>query len=139
MTDNYDDIIYLSRPQYDDLPPMPASKRAAQFSPFAALTGYSEAIDETVRLTESRIELSEDEINELNSNLNRLMSLLGQQPEVKVTYFVPDERKSGGKYIEKKGIVRIYDSYANALVFTDGTRIAVNDMLNLDIQKLPLT
>ena len=69
MPDNYDDIKHLTRPQYDDLHPMSMSDRAAQFSPFAALVGYGDAVAETARLTDSRIELTEDEINELNANL----------------------------------------------------------------------
>ena len=132
MPDNYDDIKHLTRPQYDDLPPMPMSDRAAQFSPFAALVGYDDAVAETARLTDSRDELTEDEITELNANLNRLLDSLDEQPKIRVTYFVPDERKSGGRYVEKVGVVRIYDSYANELVFTDGVRIAVMDMASLD-------
>ena len=131
MTDNYNDIKHLTRPQYDDLHPMSMHDRAAQFSPFAALVGYDDAVAETARLTDSRDELTEDEINDLNANLNRLLDSLDEQPEISVTYFVPDERKSGGRYVEKRGVVRIYDSYANELVFTDGVRIAVEDMASL--------
>ena len=125
---NYDDIINLSRPQYHDLPPMSIHDRAAQFSPFAALVGYDDAVAETARLTDSRAELTEDEMFELNANLNRLLDSLDEQPEISVTYFVPDEKKSGGNYVEKVGVVRIYDSYVGELVFTDGVRIAVADM-----------
>ena len=132
MTDNYDDIKHLTRPQYDDLHPMSMHDRAAQFSPFAALVGYDDAVAETARLTDSKAELTEDEMTELNANLNRLLDSLDKQPQISVTYFVPDEKKSGGKYVEKQGVVRIYDSYANELVFTDGVRIAVADMAKLD-------
>ena len=128
MIDNYDDIKHLTRPQYDDLPPMSMHDRAAQFSPFAALVGYDDAVAETARLTDSRAELTEDEMSELNANLNRLLDSLDERPQISVTYFVPDEKKSGGKYVEKLGVVRIYDSYAGELVFTDGVRIAVTDM-----------
>ena len=131
IKDDYEDIKQFSRPQYEDIYPMPISNRAAQFAPFAALAGYDAAVDETARLTDSRIDLDEDEIGELNSNLNRLIDTLDKQPKIKVTYFVPDERKSGGKYIDKVGIVRIFDSYSNELVFTDGIRIAVADMYSL--------
>ena len=131
MNSQYDNIKHLTRPQYDDLHPMSMSDRAAQFSPFAALVGYGDAVAETARLTDSRIELTEDEINELNVSLNRLLDNLDEQPEIKVTYFVPDEKKSGGKYVDKVGVVRIYDSYANELVFTDGARVAVSDMYSL--------
>ena len=95
MTDNYDDIKHLTRPQYDDLHPMSMHDRAAQFSPFAALVGYDDAVAETARLTDSRDELTEDEITDLNTNLNRLLDSLDEQPEISVTYFVPDEKKSG--------------------------------------------
>ena len=134
MPDNYDDIKHLTRPQYDDLHTMSMSDRAAQFSPFAALVGYDDAVAETARLTDSRDELTEDEIFDLNVNLNRLLDSLDEQPEISVTYFVPDEKKSGGRYAEKVGTVRIYDSYANELVFTDGVRIAVADMARLEIR-----
>ena len=128
MIDNYDDIKHLTRPQYDDLHPMSKHDRAAQFSPFASLVGYDDAVAETARLTDSRAELTEDEMSELNANLNRLLDSLDEQPQISVTYFVPDEKKSGGKYVEKVGVVRIYDSYVGELVFTDGVRIAVADM-----------
>ena len=132
MTDNYDDIKHLTRPQYDDLHPMSMHDRAAQFSPFAALVGYDDAVAETARLNDSKAELTEDEMSELNANLNRLLDRLDDQPEISVTYFVPDEKKSGGKYVEKVGVVRIYDEYSQELVFTDGVRIAVADMANID-------
>ena len=132
MTDNYDDIKHLTRPQYDDLHPMSMHDRAAQFSPFAALVGYDDAVAETARLTDSKVELTEDEMSELNANLNRLLDSLDEQPEISVTYFVPDEKKSGGRYAEKVGVVRIYDSYSQELVFTDGVRIAVKDMIEMN-------
>ena len=132
MPDNYDDIKHLTRPHYNDLHPMSMHDRAAQFSPFAALVGYGDAVAETARLTDNRAVLTEDDIFELNANLNRLLDSLDEQPEISVTYFVPDEKKSGGRYAEKVGVVRIYDSYANELVFTDGVRIAVKDIASLD-------
>ena len=126
MPDNYDDIKHLTRPQYGDLHPMSMHDRAAQFSPFAALVGYDDAVAETARLTDSRDELTEDEISELNANLNRLLDSLDEQQQISVTYFVPDEKKSGGKYVEKLGV---------ELVFTDGVRIAVADMAKLDFME----
>ena len=132
MPDNYDNIKHLTRPQYDDLHPMSMHDRAAQFSPFAALVGYDDAVAETARLTDSKVELTEDEMSELNANLNRLLDSLDEQPQISVTYFVRDEKKSGGKYVEKQGVVRIFDSYSQEFVFTDGVRIAVADMARLD-------
>ena len=135
MPDNYDDIKHLTRPQYDDLHPMSMSDRAAQFSPFAALVGYSDAIAETARLTDSKSDLTEDEMSELNANLNRLLDSLDEQPKIRVTYFVPDERKSGGRYVEKQGLVRIYDSYSQELVFTDKTRINIQDIIKIEFKE----
>ncbi|MDD6634047.1 MAG: hypothetical protein PUE69_01600 [Ruminococcus sp.] len=134
MSDQYDDIKHLTRPQYDDLHPMSMQDRAAQFSPFAALVGYDDAIAETARLTDSKAELTEDEMSMLNANLNRLLDRLDEQPETSVTYFVPDEKKSGGKYVEKVGVVRIYDSYAQDLVFMDKSRINIQDIISIKIQ-----
>lgn len=128
MFDRYDDIKHLSRPQYDDLPPMSMHDRAAQFSPFAALVGYGDAVAETARLTDNRIELGEDMIDELNQSISQLLQTLDEQRQIKVIYFVPDEKKSGGRYIEKTGVVLRFDSYDNALVFADGEKIAVNDL-----------
>ena len=135
MPDNYDDIKHLTRPQYDDLHPMSMHDRAAQFSSFAALVGYDDAVAETARQTDSKLELTEDEMSELNANLNRLLDSLDERPQISVTYFVPDEKKSGGKYVDKVGVVRIYDSYVGELVFTDGVRIAVADMAKLDLME----
>lgn len=125
----------LSRIWFDEFAPMSASDRAAQFSPFAALVGYDDAVGETARLVESRIELTEDEVNALNDKLGRVLDLLRSElAEVTVTYFVPDARKHGGMYVSKTGLVRIYDGESNALVFTDGTKIAVADMYSISLQ-----
>ena len=135
MPDNYDDIIHLTRPQYDDLHPMSMHDRAAQFSPFAALVGYDDAVAETARLTDSRLELTEDEMFELNANLNRLLDSLDEQPQISVTYFVPDEKKSGGRYVEKLGVVRIFDSYSQELVFMDKTQIHIQAISRIEIME----
>lgn len=91
MQNSYDDIKHLSRPHYDEFPPMSMHDRAAQFSPFAALVGYDDAVAETTRLTDSRSELTEDQAAALDEKLNRLLDMLDEQPEVRITYFVPDE------------------------------------------------
>lgn len=135
MPDNYDDIKHLTRPQYDDLHPMSMHDRAAQFSPFAALVGYDDAVAETARLTDSRLELTEDEMFELNANLNRLLDSLDEQPQISVTYFVPDEKKSGGRYVEKLGVVRIFDSYSQELVFMDKTQIHIQAISRIEIME----
>ena len=137
MPDNYDDIKHLTRPHYDKFPPMSIHDRAAQFSPFAALAGYDDAVDETARLTDSIIELTGDKAVELNKSLNMLIEKISKKPKVRVRYFVPDEKKSGGKYVEKTGAVRIFDSYTREIVFTDGVRIAIADIAGLEFTDEP--
>ena len=132
MYDNYYDIKQFSRPHYDDHPQMSISDRAAQFSPFAALTGYDAAVDETARYTEIREELTEDEGNKLNDDLNRLLDMLDERPEIRVTYFVPDKRKSGGSYKTKIGIVKKIDEYQKILVLEDGCRIPLEDISEIE-------
>ncbi|MBR1750665.1 MAG: hypothetical protein IJ740_19505 [Ruminococcus sp.] len=135
MNGNYDDIKHLTRPQYDDLHPMSMHDRAAQFSPFAVLVGYDDAVAETARLVGDRIELTEDEMFELNTDLNRLLDSLDEQPEISVTYFVPDKRKAGGSYVDKQGVVRIYDSYSQELVFMDKSRINIQDIIRIEFKE----
>ncbi len=127
----YDDIKDKTRPLYPDLPPMPIHDRAAQFSPFAALVGYEDAVEETERLTDSRREMLEDEIVELNRQLAELQSRLRERPEIRVTYFIPDKKKDGGRYASKIGNARTIDQYSNAIVFTDGESIPVKDMYSV--------
>lgn len=131
MQDNYEDMKHLSRPQYDDLPAMSEEDRAAQFSSFAALVGYDDAVAETARLTDSKLELTEDAIAKLNADLERLADTLDSEPLIMATYFLPDERKAGGRYVDKVGVVRIIDSSDMSLVFFDGDRIPIADLYEL--------
>ena len=124
---DYDDIINKSRPYYPDHPPMSAHDRAAQFSPFAALVGYDEAVAETVRLTDKRREMSEEEISELNVMLNELKIRLSSRPLVTVHYFLEDGRKEGGSYRNRTGRVRTIDEYNNLIVFEGDAKIPVAD------------
>ena len=128
---NYDDIINLSRPQYHDLPPMSIPDRAAQFSPFAALVGYDAAVEETARLTDSRREMEEDEINELNRQLSELTERLSEHPKIRVTYFIRDKKKEGGRYASKVGNARTIDQAQNRIVFTDGESVPIKDMYSV--------
>ena len=128
---SYDDIKNLKRPQYPDLPPMSIHDRAAQFSPFAALVGYEDAVEETERLTDRRREMLEDEINELNRQLGELASRLQDRPKIRVTYFIPDKKKDGGRYASKVGNTRTIDQYNNMIVFTDGETVAIKDMYSV--------
>lgn len=132
MSGKYDKIINMTRPQYIDLPPMPVRDRAAQFSPFAAVVGYDDAVEETSRLTDARILLSEDEIYLLNQSLISLQSKLADKPQIKVTCFVPDSRKSGGKYVTKTGIVRKIDEYENILIFFDKEKIKISEIIKIE-------
>ena len=106
--------------------------RAAQFSPFAALTGYDAAIKETGRLTDQRIELTEDSRAVLDRKQQLLVDNLANHPEVSVTYFVPDERKVGGAYVTVTGRVKKVDDYQRLLILTDGTKIPLDEILDME-------
>ena len=127
----YDDILNLERPRFIDLPPMSMHDRAAQFSPFAALVGYEDAVKETARLTDARREMLEDEIAELNRQLGELAERLSERPEIRVTYFIPDKKKDGGRYASKIGNARTIDQYNNTIVFTDGDTVQIKDMYSV--------
>ncbi|MBR2550918.1 MAG: hypothetical protein IKE92_13060 [Clostridiales bacterium] len=128
---DYEDIKKMRRPQYADLPPMSIHDRAAQFAPFAALVGYGDAVEETERLTEGRREMEEDEIGELNRRLAELSERLKERPKIRVTYFIPDKKKSGGRYASKIGNARTIDLYDNRIIFTDGEAVTVKDMYSI--------
>ena len=128
----YDDIINLPHYVSPTRPRMSMINRAAQFSPFAALTGYDAAIKETGRLTDRRIELSEDSRAALDRKQQLLVECLADHPEVSVTYFIPDERKSGGAYVTVTGIVKKVDDCQRLLLLTDGTKIPLDEILELE-------
>ena len=123
---DYSKIISLPHHQSATRKRMSNYDRAAQFAPFAALTGHDEAIKETARLTDDYMEMGEDRLGELSAKIQLLIDKLSEQPEITVVYFVPDERKSGGSYAEKTGIVRIIDEYERKLVFYDGDKILID-------------
>ena len=127
----YDDIIDLPHHVSRKHPQMPLLDRAAQFAPFAALTGHEAAIRETARLTEEEIELDENSKELLDFRLQQLQEHISECPEVTVTYFCPDEKKSGGFYETVTGAVKKVDGYAGELVFTDGRRIALGTVIEL--------
>ncbi len=129
----YDDIIDLPRPKSKH-EPMPMSDRAAQFSPFAALTGYDAAIAETARLTDQRIELSEEERAELDYKQQYLATL--DSPTVTVTYFVPDERKTGGAYVTHTGVLKRVDEVERMVVFKDGLRVPLDEVMDIKCEQL---
>ena len=107
---------------------MTLEERAAQSSAFAALSGYDEEIDETARLTSPREAMSEDDIAELDAAYQQLLDSESEHPTVTVTYFQPDERKEGGRYITYTGVFRHFDATENKLIFFDGTRISVQNI-----------
>lgn len=128
---NYEDIIHLPHHRSKKHAPMPLIDRAAQFSPFAALTGHDAAIKETARITDRKIELDEYEIAVLDEKLHQIKEQLIIQPEITVTYFQPDLRKEGGKYVTITSSVKKMDEYMKALVMEDGTRILIEDIIEL--------
>ena len=129
----YDDIIHLPHHRSKKHAPMPLIDRAAQFSPFAALTGHDAAIKETARLTERKIELDEYEIAALDERLQMIKMRLDskKESEVTVTYYQADTRKEGGEYVTVTGIVKKMDEYAKTMVLEDGTRIFIEDMIEI--------
>lgn len=127
----YEDVIRRQHPTSKKHPRMSNMNRAAQFAPFAALTGYEESIEETARLTDSRIELGEDEIAEINERLNFIQEHIKERPKVTVTYFQPDAKKEGGEYLTATGRVRWIDEVNGALVFEEKSNIQIKSIVEL--------
>ena len=132
MNRKYDEIMGLPHHVSKNRPQMPMSDRAAQFAPFAALTGYDAAIKETGRLTDERIELDVEALSALDMKYQILMEALDEAPEVTITYFQPDERKAGGKYVSAVGAVKKIDDFERRITMRDGTRIPMDDVLSID-------
>ena len=133
MSGKYDDIIALPHPEPRTHPRMSLHDRAAQFSPFAALTGHSAAIAETGRLTDSRITLDESEMARVDAELQHLQELLPSRPTVSITYFVPDERKAGGSYQTITGEVKRIDTVSGTIQLTNRQCISIADTFNVEI------
>lgn len=127
----YDDIINLSHHVSSTRPHMSIEERAAQFSPFAALTGHEDAIKETARQTEREIILDENELEILDEKLKAILSDKSDNKNIKVVYYVPDENKNGGKYVECSGRVKKMDEYRHVLVMEDGTEISVGRIADI--------
>lgn len=132
MNGPYDDILYMPHHVSATRKRMALLDRAAQFSPFAALTGYDAAIRETGRLTDSAVDWDVDGMAILNEKLRHLSERQETQPEVTVTYFVPDERKNGGAYTTVTGKVKKLDPYTQVLLLTDGREIPFQRILELE-------
>ena len=128
ISHKYDDIINLPHHVSKKHPQMSLHDRAAQFSPFAALTGHKAAINETARLTDEKQILSEDVIAILNEQLNLIKENIGTNQTVTITYFVPDDKKSGGAYISHTGVVKKIDEYNHTVILTDKTVIPIEQI-----------
>ena len=112
---------------------MPMQDRAAQFAPFAALTGHEEAVKETARLTETKIQLGEDEKQLLDRKLQYLETK-GTCSDVRITYFLPDQRKNGGLYVTIQGRIKRVDRHSHCLHMENGTEIPITDILKIDLK-----
>ena len=130
---DYDDIIDLPHHVSTTRPRMSRLDRAAQFAPFAALTGYGAAIKETARLTDERSELGEYELMELNAGIHMLMERIEEHPQVEITYFKPDERKDGGAYLTVKSRAKRLNEYERFLLLEDGTEIPFDDIYKIEL------
>ena len=132
MSGSYQDIIHLPHPTSAKHTRMPARDRAAQFSPFAALTGYDAAVKETARLTDRRLELDEHEKEALNDRLLLLSEHLLEKPVIEVTYFSPDERKAGGAYVTATGAIKKIDLVRRELVRWQGAVIPIDEIVGIE-------
>ncbi len=130
MSGRYDDIIHLPHPQSKNHPAMTPWQRGAQFSPFAALTGFDGAVAEEGRLTQSRIELAEDGVEALNESLAALTDRTGET--ITVTWFCPDSRKAGGSYLTTTGILKKLDPLQQLLTLQSGEAIPFGQILQVD-------
>jgi hypothetical protein len=134
MTRTYDDIINLPHHVSTARPHMTAIDRAAQFSPFAALTGYDAAIKETARLTDERVTLDEYMKDALSDRLQIIADRIKEHPEIAITYFQPDAKKNGGAYVTAISTAKKIDEYERVVVMTDGTAIPIDEIISIDGQ-----
>ena len=132
MNKNYDDIINLPHHVSKTRPRMSLEQRSAQFAPFSALTGYEDEIIETGRLTTDRINLDEERKQILDRKLKAIIENISIQPLIRLTYFVPDNKKDGGAYVTTAGNVKKIDTYKNIIVLADKLEIQINDIIDID-------
>ncbi len=128
---SYEDIIHLPHHVSARHPQMSLMARAAQFSPFAALTGHDAAIREKARLTEAFVELEDDQKEQLDRQLQILKENQFLKPEIEITYFQPDSQKSGGAYVTFQGRMKRIDAYKRQILFTDGTALSIDRILSI--------
>ena len=129
----YDDIIGLPHHVSSTRPHMPMLDRAAQFQPFRALTGYEDAVQETARYTDEKVELTENEKALLDMELQRLSDDIANRPQVTLTYFRSDKRKAGGAYVTTTGRLKKIDDIEGALILASGERIVIEDILDIQV------
>ena len=127
----YEDIVDLPHHISKKHPQPTMADRAARFAPFAAITGYEEMVLEEARVTDERIEMDESSKAALNEKLNMILEFVDEQPEVSITYFEPDMRKAGGAYVTVIGTVKRIDEYEHLVIMTDGKKINIDDIYNL--------
>lgn len=132
MENKYQSIIDLEHPTSTKHPRMSRLQRASQFAPFAALTGHDEKIKETARLTDKKIELDEEQLVILNEKLQIINEFKHLEEPVKFIYFVKDQKKSGGKYLEKIGIVKRIDEITKTIIFKDKSSILIEDIIDVE-------
>ena len=132
MTDQYDDIINMPHHVSSTRPRMSAIDRAAQFSPFAALTGYDVSIKESARLTGERLELDDSQKEDIGDKLRFVMEQLDTDTEIRITYFLPDTRKAGGEYVTVSGAVKKIDEYERMIILIDGKQIPIDEVIDVD-------
>lgn len=131
MKNNYDDIINTPRWNPKKHTRMSMESRNAQFAPFAALTGYEDAVKETARLTDRRIEIDDGLKQVLNNKLQYALENSNINPIIEITYFLPDSKKKGGKYVEKIGQIKKVDSVEGLIIFKDKEKIRIDDVINI--------
>ena len=132
MTETYDDIIHLPHHVSKRHPQMSLYNRAAQFAPFAALTGYEEAIIETARLTAPKVDMMEDNQQLLDRKLALLSHSLIEQPTVSITYFQPDKKKTGGQYLTVTGVIKCIRDSERIIRMADGKRVSIDTIISID-------
>ena len=131
MKDRYEKILYFDHPVSRKHKHMSSYDRAAQFAPYAALVGYDRVVKETARLTSKRIELDEYEIERLNAEIIALVSRK-DDVVVRITYFIPDNKKSGGAYVVAEGKIKKIDEYLGLIILSDGTKVSISEIINIE-------
>ena len=129
---NYDDIINIKNYKSRKRPQMSIYNRSAQFSPFAALTGYEESIDEASRITLSKLTISQDDKKILDIKFNILNDNLSEKPLVNIIYFIDDLKKQGGKYINKEGYIKKFDYVEKIIILDDNTKINIKNIIDIE-------